>query len=745
MQTDFSPEHLPAWMRQPHRSFDWGVVLATALGLIAAWAFFVRPGVPTYSDLLHSGFMATDLADGLREGQLFARWSPHVLGGYGAPIPIFLPQGAPFVVALIDQLFTGDIASALRLVLITSITGAAIGQYLLCRRWVSPTSALMSAALYVFSPVLGLTAPHVTGDLAGTSAMAVLPFFLLAVTRSTSNTSVWDVPLSALMLTALLYIHPMIAAAGVAFAIVITIPDGRAALMRLVAVVIAAAGLFAPFWLPAVTHLHEVEWRTVSQLERTLLTLGGLIEPLNPIDPVVLNPVPQYTLGLTLPIFALAALLWTAVTRRHQRFVITMAIAALTSAVGAVISGASWPTYILTLSSAAIGGAALEWRSYLPTLLRRVALPAALVLLLISSQTVWLAPFGPSTHDFPPLAQVDYEQSGFGTAVLPPGVPMPVTIRAGLAPERSLIESYASPPLMRIRLGTPARVTPISNNTYSSAWQVSATVPTPLPVALAYFPNWSATLDGQALTVERNPSGLLSVSLPQTTNGTLRITFDALPEDIVAWFAALTSSIGLLVWVRFRKTGEPQSVPLLNVQEVRLTSFAVAAIGIALISVATPNGGFRLRPESFSSLRETLPLTATSDPLRLLAYKFETTRVNPGETLPVTLYWTTTRDTDTNYGVRLILIDIDRQIRYPLTSPNAPGNLPTGRWLAGYMVQDAYVLHLPENLTAGTYQLSAEAYPCNPTCDLRQPQRFLDSQAAERPSIALPTVLTVGG
>jgi hypothetical protein len=262
---------------------------------------------------------------------------------------------------------------------------------------------------------------------------------------------------------------------------------------------------------------------------------------------------------------------------------------------------------------------------------------------------------------------------------------------------------------------------------------------------LAYFPNWYATLDGQALAVARDPSGLLNVSLPQTTNGTLRITFNPLPEDGVAWITVVTSLIGLVIWLRLGKAGEPQSVPILNVQEVRLTSFAIAAISIALISVAIPDGGFRLRPESFSSLRNALPLTATADPLRLLAYKFDTTRISPGEPLPVTLYWTTLRDTDTNYGVRLILIDIDRQIRYPLTTPNAPGNLPTGRWLAGYMVQDDYRLDVPGNLTVGTYQLSAEAYPCDAGCDLLQPQQFLTSLGTARPSITLPTVLTVGG
>lgn len=745
MQTEFSPEQLPSWMRQPRRSFDWGILLAAALGLIAGWAFLMRPDVPAFSELIHSGFMASNLAEALREGQMFARWSPHVFGGYGAPIVTFLPQGAAYIVALVEQLFTGDIASALRLVLLCSMIAAAAGQYFFCRSWVNPAAALVASALYVFSPILGLAAPHIKGDLAGVIAMALLPFLCFAATRLTSNTSVWDVALTAFALSALLYIHPQLAMAGLAVTIIIVIPGGPGAVLRLTGAMLAAAGLFAPFWLPAITQMHEVNWRTADQMGRTINSIRQLIEPVRPIDPVTLNPTAQYTLGIALPIFALAGIVRAVRTRFHQRFIATLSIAAIALAGYAIVSGDGWPTYLLTFCVAAIGGTALEWRSKLPIWLRRVTLPGALISLVIASQAVWLSPFGPSTRNFSPMTQVEFEKNGFGSAVLPFGTSMPVTIRTGLAADRSLVESYSSPPLMRIQPGTPARVTPIFSGTHSSAWQVSTTVPTSLTITLAYFPNWSATLDGQTLTVGKHPSGLITIPLPQTTNGTLRVTFDVLIEDGIAWFAAAASLLGLLVWVRLGEGGKPQSVPILDIQEVRLTGFAVAAISIAVVSMAVPDGAFRLRPEPFSSLRNALPLTATADPLRLLAYRFEKNRVSPGGTLPVTFYWTALNDTDINFSVRLILIDIDRQIRYPLTSLKAPGGLPTGRWLAGYMIRDEYRLDLPGNLTAGTYQLNIEAYPCNTGCDLREPLRFATSPGIERPAITLPTVLTVDG
>src|SRR5690606_3276614 len=101
---------------------------------------------------------------------------------------------------------------------IGSSLGAAVSLYMLCRRWTNPTAALMSAALYVFSPILGLTAPHVSGDLAGTIAMAMLPFMLWCASRSASNVLAWDLPLTALSLAALLYLHPMLAVGGIAMA-----------------------------------------------------------------------------------------------------------------------------------------------------------------------------------------------------------------------------------------------------------------------------------------------------------------------------------------------------------------------------------------------------------------------------------------------------------------------------------------------------------------------------------------------
>lgn len=746
MQTEFIPEHLPAWMRQPRRSIDWAVLLAAALGLIASWAFLVRDGVPMFTGLEHSGFMAADIADALSEGQLVPRWSPHALGGYGAPIPTFLPQGAATIVAIADELLTADTASALRLVLVGALMTAGVAQYLFCRRWISPTNALMAAGLYVFSPVLGLVAPHISGDLAGVIGMAALPLVIWAATRSLKHTSRWDVPVSALAFAALLYIHPQLSAAGAGIAVLLTLPEGFAALQKLIVALAAAVGLFAPFWLPAMSEAGAVRWRELSPTPRDPITLAGLFSPLRPLDPFLLNPLPQYTLGVVLPPFTLGGIAWMLTHRPGRRFAIAMCLAGIVSAAAAVITDAAWPVYIVTMCSAALGGLALEWRVRLPAIARRTMLSAGLILILLTSSTVWLSPSAPLRIDFSPQAQIQFEVDGAGIATLPDGASLPTTVPIDLAPERSLIESYREPPYIRIRPGSPARVTPVSAGTHSSVWQVSATQRSAITLSLASFPNWQASLDGVPLTVEREAAtGLIRITLPPVTNGTLRVYMGESASTTMAWSIVVGTVLILGLWVRVSPETEPVNVLLLNVQELRLTTFALVFMGVVVISAVMPGGMLDLRPAPGSSLEGAQSIMATGDPLRLLAYRFDNPRASAGDPFTFTLYWSVSETPEIEFEARIWLIDINTQRRFALTPLAAPGGIASRRWLPGYAVIDRRTAILPETLMPGTYQLGVEALACADTCLNGTPLRFNDAQGVPRTAVVLPAIVTIEG
>ncbi|MBK8134928.1 MAG: hypothetical protein IPK52_03650 [Chloroflexi bacterium] len=744
MQTDFVPENLPSWMRQPRRSLDWGIALAAAFGLIASWAFLIRGGLPAYTDLIHSGFMTSDLADALREGQIIARWSPHALSGYGAPIPSFLPQGAPFLAALTAQLLTGDAASAIRLVLSAALVAAGVGQYLFCRPWIGATNALMAAGLYVFSPVLGLTAPHVTGDLAGVTGMALLPFVLWLSGRAAANTSGGDLIAACLALTALAFVSPRLALCTAAIALATASTGGIKSLIRLAACLLFSFALFAPSWLPALTEAGDVRWRTVAAPTRDLFDISSLFSPVHSSDPILLNPVPQFTLGLTMQVFCLVGIASALTRRRGRTFAALMTATALLAAAAAVLFNQPWLTYPMTFAAAALGGLALEWRVRLPVLLRRTVLPIALVIVLITTSDVWLSPLGPTADDFTPLAQIEFEQNGFGTAVLPAGAYTPSTLPVSYAPERRLIESYRNPPLERIRLGSAARVTPITSSTHGSTWQVSLTAQNSVLLSLSYFPGWQADLDGKPLPLERDPvTGLIRVTIPAVTNGTLRVSMGTTPERNLAWVLAIGAAAALLVWARMNIAVEAVNEPHLGVQELRLTVVALGFAGAAVVATAIPGGAFDLRADPFSGLRGSFPITATSESVQLLAYQVNSTRIRPGDPLSVTLFWSTAEIPETNYGARVGLLDMSTSRTHYLTSPAAPGDLPTRRWLTGYVVVDTYNVVSPDTLAQGTYQVVVEVTPCTASCNLSDPLRFRDSQGISRPAIVLPSVLTI--
>jgi hypothetical protein len=362
---------------------------------------------------------------------------------------------------------------------------------------------------------------------------------------------------------------------------------------------------------------------------------------------------------------------------------------------------------------------------------------------MVVSSAVWLTPPSIMLTDFSPQAQVAFEQNGYGVASLPRGTRLPSTLAAGLAPERNLLESYRDPLLARISPGTPARVTPISSGSHASAWQVSVTAPTRITLSLAYYPGWEATLDGESLTVERDPaSGLTRVLLPQVTTGTLRVAMGTTLERTLSWIVFAGTLLVLLLWARYSREVEPANVLLLNLQELRLTTFALTFAGLAIVASAAPGAAFNLRVEPLSSLRGSQQVTADSDPLRLLAYRLDT-HVTAGGSFAFTLYWTATATPSANYRVRVGLVDINTQQRTSLTALTAPGDLPTRRWVRGYAVIDAYRVSLPADLPRGTYQVSVEAFPCAETCDLTAPLRFRDSQGIERVGVLLPSVVTV--
>lgn len=383
--TDYPPipvENLPLWMRQAQRRVDWGVLLVLGFAIAASWSFLMQTGLPESNANRNYAFMTADFAEALREGVLYPRWSPHVLAGYGAPIPNFYPPGAPYSAAVVEVLLTNDTWTALRLMYALAIWGAAIGMYSFVTRWLGSRAGVLASLLYVFSPYIAVNVPLVMGDLPGAISLALLPTLLWAVSRLIILNHTIDFALVALTGTALLLTEPRSALVGliltftlVAWAMfdgsVAAIKRGRWKLLvtTLLAVCIAVTSA-ACYWLPALIESYAVRWvNTVSPVNPLHLTIAELVAPLRQLDPAEIIRTPQFTLGRVLVIYVLLGIGGAAFMARRWRrdwgqtlpllFVMIGGLLTLLLVTPTLWAGQPWLLGTLTLCCAVAGAATL--------------------------------------------------------------------------------------------------------------------------------------------------------------------------------------------------------------------------------------------------------------------------------------------------------------------------------------------------------------------------------------------------
>ncbi|MBC8098252.1 MAG: glycosyltransferase family 39 protein, partial [Armatimonadetes bacterium] len=525
------PQDLPDWMRQAQRRIDWGLPLVLCFTVFSVWMWLLNPGIATYNASLNHAFRAADTATALREGWLYPRWSPHVLGGFGAPIPHYTPPGASYVVAVVEVLLTDDPISALRLVVAVSQCLAACAVYGLATRWSGGAGGMLAALLYVFSPYIGLTAPHILGDLPGVLALALLPGLLWAANSLLLSHRALDFTLTALLAVALAFTEPSYLLAGlpllIGLAIMQAVTQQRAPWRGgvLLAAITLGSLLAAAFWLPALLEYAAITWYTPPlQPLRYPLTIAGLLTPLQALDAANLTPAPALTLGWALAGFTLVGGLGAIAQRRLSYPLMFLGVGvSITLITLLALPSSTGLLGIITLCAALVSSAVprLWWGLSAP--LQRLALPGALALVLIGALPVWLAPVPlQTTQTVTPLDQLRYEQQGLGTAVLPFGAALPSTLPPPAQPDRTLLSSYQfnasdaatdenygdnldnldkiAPP----QLTRSGQINILQQDTHTARYllrfdqPLNNTLQQPVAVTwlTAYFPGWQATLDG---------------------------------------------------------------------------------------------------------------------------------------------------------------------------------------------------------------------------------------------------------
>ncbi len=754
---------LPDWMRQARRGVDWGVLLVIALSLLAAWPFIRYSNLPHTNASENYVYRTADYADAFQEGHLYPRWSANALGGYGAPIPNYYPPAAPYLAASLEILFTADPVSAVRLLYIASLCIAGASVYVFVTRRSSAVAGVLAAVLYVYSPYVGMVAPFVMGDLPGVLALALISSLLWAVDRFLMVNRPLDVLFISMLMALLCLTSLRAAAVGVLLVAALTLwhrrfYERKMPIRVVMSCLLLGVGLASFYWVPLLLEQSAVHWRASTvPVEPLRLTLNTLFTPLRSLDPNEMVVSPQLTIGLISLIFAIAG------GAAFFRFRGKVGFQGLFLVIGVgllLLTLVFFPAEVWLLGPImlclSIGGSAIvPFRDYLVRRRRRLFLPVLIVLIWIGSTAVWFVPqyeevFGSTS----PVSQLQYEQQGYGIAVLPAGAAVPVTIPDNLPYNRSLLDSFQSDTINKIapgQISAAFQASPLLHFSETDHFLLRrVTTPKQLEILTAYFPGWYATLSDRVINLTRSANGLILVDIPVLDSSTneLIVTLGTTNVRTGAWllsgaflaYVLLTS----LRRMRRRRSGFEELI-LLSRSESRLMVAPVVSFVVITLVFSYVDLPLSLFARSGYNLSNGVQVNARTDTgLSLLAFQLSTNQYTAGDRFHITLYWQAQRTLSENYQVKLSLVNNRDGSQWKGQGYHIPGYYPTRRWNTRQYVTDRYEFTLPEEMPDGNYQIRIEASQCDVDCKIIKSLTFFDTTGQNQGvTFTLPTLVTV--
>ncbi|GAB4508535.1 MAG: hypothetical protein OHK0046_01260 [Anaerolineae bacterium] len=760
-QAKIPTESLPLWMQQARQRVDWGILLAICLALVIAHPFWLRESLPSTNATENYVFRAAETALALREGRLYPRWSAAAMGGYGAPIPNYEPPGAPYTAALIEVLFTNDTLLAVRVVYMLAFALAGAMTYAFVTRLWGAGAGVLASVLYVYSPYLGLTAPHVLGDLPGVLAYGLLPGLLWAMHRLLHRNQPFDFLVMPLFMAALILTEPRVAAAGGAFALLYALwytAQQRRYVARVVLALGAGMALASFYWLPAWIEQDAVRWVAQAIIPLSFApVLPDVLLPLRLADLNELVPRPHYTLGLSGGLALVVSIVMLILDRARRGLTGLFVVSGVLLLGAAVLMEQSWLLGAITLCFSITASALIPWSERLNLPWQRLVLPLALMLVLAFSIPVWLPPAGASLSTGISLYdQILYERQGYGVAVLPPGAEVPATLPDVITDDRVLVEGYRTGNPIRLpesQLAMGRQASLMQSSTHSDYYMLKLDKSTVFDILRAPFPGWQAQLNGSPVILDTDPAtGLLEVRLPTVENGNLFIRLQSTPIRRFAWGITWVTLFLLILGVtqRLRRTLEPgypayARLLLLTNAEARLVSVIFVGFTAAVLTFGNTFSPVTLYPRPGAGLDNTIGVRArTGAGLEVLSYELPGRVFTLGDDLELMLAWRTVRPLVQNYQVHVFLQDTALNARWLEDEPRTIGAYPTRRWLPNRYVRDFYHLRLPSQLRPGTYRLAVEVYLCEVVCQPGDRQNFFDASGQFLgPTLLLPPIITL--
>jgi hypothetical protein len=481
--------------------------------------------------------------------------------------------------------------------------------------------------------------------------------------------------------------------------------------------------------------LDAIQWRAPVNPSALQLTLASLLAPMHSIDLAEMMPSPQLTIGLVgvgVTILGTAGLI-LARKKTDFRWLFLIAGGALLAFTLVLAPTEVWLLGPLAVCMSVSASAILNLESRITEQARRLLLPALIILILMASLPVWLAPRWPvGFGNTDPQAQILYEQQNQGLAVLPSQFSIPATISETLAPNGSLLDGYRSGNINKMGVGQLAaniRVGVLEHRTHGDRFQINLRTPTVFSILTAYFPGWQATIGGRPVPLSADEqTGLIRVDIPVATNEELAIFLGPTPARTGGWAISWASLciLGILTFGRLRrKTGTHDDPVLLSRPEAKLVAVVLGCFGLIILLFAAPFAPLSLYARPGYMLDNSYSLRSRTDVgLEAIAYRLDRFDYHPGEILDLTLYWQALRPLNGDYRIQIYLLSAEG-IHWLPSPLMRPGGLSTMRWLTNRYVRAPYRLPLSLTVAPGVYQIAIEGFACTATCT--EPISFFDA------------------
>jgi hypothetical protein len=716
------------------------------------WPTFAA-GLPCSDDNLTHIYRVMQIDLNRQQGAFLLHWSPDMLRGYGYPVLGFY---APLSYWLVEGIYllNGDLAAAMRLALFGSLILAGGGTYLLARRYVGPTGALVAGLGFMFAPYLLYDAIQ-RGSLPETLALALIPWALALLDISQQRRSGPWLVVTGLTFVLLILSHNVVPFLGLGLAVLWAIlpnwdrlagwGDRRDLLAQLwptVTILLLALGLTLFFWLPGLAELGDTQSRRPDpplvgwpRFEQHILPTAELITwPDEPADPALLNPPLTRTLGLGLALVGLLGVLALAAYpsgRRRQQLVVVAGLTAVSLFFTLPHSHWWWenvdalrfihlPTRFLgpaSLGLALLGGVAVD-RLFQAKRERRLA-PLGFLLagiVVTMSGWPWLYPHhcpAPAEVDRLDLATVTTWPRWFPEAqaeLLPRWVDE-------MPPENFLTPQYeAGGPINRLIL--PPVVAQLEWETAPGRdwYRLAATTAVSLTYHTFYFPGWQIMVNDTAVgPLITSPHGLMALELPPGEHE-VEIAFRATPirrAGLAISLLLLLPTVALLFYGKGREERRETSLrspPILRLALCLLLALVLLGLKAGVDRWQTPLRADRFQAGQLRGVGQPLAIDFGSE-FTYLGFEAPQ-QASPERPFTITQYWAPQREIGVPYGFGLYVADDAGQtwqqaLARPFTYTDYPGELG---WRVGMYARDAYEMRLLPGTPPGVYWLEAEAF-----------------------------------